>query len=77
MKATEVKKHFETIKTYISAMRMRVDDENVVKAHNLLAYLNERIAECDREIAKEAEVTAKEAEATAKEAEKEAEETKE
>ena len=61
MKTAQAKQYFETIKTYISAMRMRVDDENVVKAHSLIAYLNERIAECDKEIAEE---KAKEAEET-------------
>lgn len=53
MKTAQAKQYFETIKTYISAMRMRVDDENVVKAHSLIAYLNERIIECNQEIAAE------------------------
>ena len=66
MKATKAKQHYEVIKSYISAMHMRVDDENVVKARSLIAYLNERIAECDMEIAKEA---AKEAEETKAETE--------
>ncbi|MBR5786260.1 MAG: hypothetical protein IKY41_06175 [Clostridia bacterium] len=66
MKATKAKQHFEAIKSYISAMHMRVDDENVVKARSLIAYLNERIIECNEEIAKEAQ---KEAEETNKETE--------
>lgn len=70
MNASKVKQHFETIKTYISAFHMRVDDENVVKARNLIAYLNERIAECDKAIADEkAKEAAKEAEETNKETE--------
>ncbi len=63
MDISKVKQHFETIKTYISAFHMRVDDENVVKARNLIAFCNERIAECDREIA---EAAAKETEETNK-----------
>jgi hypothetical protein len=63
MKATKAKQHFEAIKSYISAMHMRVDDENVVKARSLIAYLNERIIECNEEMAKEAEETNKETEA--------------
>lgn len=59
MKATKVKQDFEAIKSYISAMHMRVDDENITKARNIIAFLNTRIAECEQEIAKEA---AKEAE---------------
>jgi hypothetical protein len=53
MKATEVKKHFEVIKSYISAFHMRVDDENVTKARSLIAFCNERIIECNKEIAEE------------------------
>lgn len=70
MNATQAKKHFEVIKHYISGMQMRVDDENVVKARNLIAYCNERIAECAKEISEEtAKETAKEAEETNKETE--------
>jgi len=66
MKTAQVKKHFEVIKSYISAMHMRVDDDNIVKARNLIVYCNERIAECDKEIAEEA---ARKAEEAAKKAE--------
>lgn len=66
METTKVKQHFEAIKSYISAMHMRVDDENVVKARNLIAFCNERIAECNKEIAEEA---AKKAEETKSETE--------
>lgn len=59
MKATKVKQHFEAVKSYISAMHMRVDDDNFIKARNIIAFLNARIAECDQEMAEEA---AKEAE---------------
>lgn len=63
MEISKVKQHFETIKTYISAFHMRVDDENVVKTRKLIAFCNERIAECNKEIAEEA---AKETEETNK-----------
>ena len=66
METSAVKQYFEEIRSYVSAMRMRVDDENVVKARNLIAYLNERIIECNAEMAKEAQ---KEAEETNKETE--------
>lgn len=66
MDITKAKQYFEDIKSYVSAMRMRVDDENVVKARSLIAYLNERIIECNEEMAKEAQ---KEAEETNKETE--------
>lgn len=63
METSAVKQYFEEIRSYVSAMRMRVDDENVVKARSLIAYLNERIIECNEEMAKEAEETNKETEA--------------
>ena len=53
MKTSKVKQHFEAIKAYISAMHMRVDDDNIIKARNLIAFLDDRIAECDAEIAGE------------------------
>ena len=66
MKTATVKQHFETVKNYISAFHMRVDDENVVKARSLIAYCNERIIECNKEIA---EQEAKKAEETKSETE--------
>ena len=63
METSAVKQYFEEIRSYVSAMRMRVDDENVVKARSLIAYLNERIIECNEEMSKEAEETNKETEA--------------
>lgn len=63
MKTATVKKHFEVMKNYVSSMQMRVDDVNLSKARTLLMFLNERIAECDKEIAEEA---AKETEETNK-----------
>ena len=53
MDITKVKQHFETIKNYISAFHMRIDDENVTKARILIAFCNERIIECNKEIAEE------------------------
>lgn len=53
MDINKVKQHFETIKNYISAFHMRVDDENVTKARSLIAFCNERIIECNKEIAEQ------------------------
>lgn len=67
MDINNVKQHFETVKNYISAFHMRVDDENVTKARSLIAFCNERIIECNKEIveqeAKKAEETKVETEA--------------
>lgn len=73
MKATDAKKNYEAIKSYISGMNMRVDDANVIKALNIISFCNTRIAECDKEIAEEAEEAKKAEEAKEEKAKEEAE----